>query len=145
MSPDTEEIVVNGQSVFLSILKVNILGRNAPAKAVASDYTAISCGPSERRSQRRQRSRWQAEATVRFGPQFDFDVGVNESGANEMRFAYMATDRPATHTSRPASATSISPTADPEGVAFEREPSLRHFHPAIKHGHEPAATGTCGR
>ena len=32
------------------------------------------------------------QATVRFGPQFDFDVGVNESGVDEMRFAYMVAD-----------------------------------------------------
>jgi hypothetical protein len=138
MSPDFENVMVSGQSVRVQILKVNILGRNAPAKGVASDYTQLSAVTVNGVPTGTNDPGGQLQATLRFGPQFDFDVGINDSGSDEMRFAYVATD--------PAGGSYIQAgfcNFDLTNCQIPREwrsssnMSLRHFHPAIKYGHDP--------
>jgi hypothetical protein len=137
MSPDTEQVTVNGQTVVQSIIKVNILGRNAPAKGIASDYTALSAVNVNDVPKGANDPDAKLQASVRFGPEFDFDVGVNDSGANEMRFAYVATD-PSGNSYIQAGFCSFDLTncQTPKEWRSSANLSLRHFHPAIKYGHD---------
>jgi hypothetical protein len=141
MSPDLESVTVdNTTTADVSILKVNILGRNAPAKAIASDYKAkglagtpvsgIPTGPNDPDSTR--------PGSVRFGPQFDFDVGVNETGGDEMRFAYMATDSTGLSYIQAGFCNfDLTNCATPKEWRSSSNMSVRQFHPAIKHGFDP--------
>jgi hypothetical protein len=69
-------------------LKLNLRNRNGNAIGLASDAVigeSVDLGPDASGT----------EITVRTGPQFAFDVGVNEANAPELRFVYMAADVPA--------------------------------------------------
>ena len=75
------------------------------------------------------------KATVRFGPQFDFDLGVNESGDNEMRFVYMATDSTGLSYIQAGFCNfALTNCGTPKEWRSSTNMSVRHFHPAIKHG-----------
>jgi hypothetical protein len=139
MAPDSE--TVTGIKDPVSILKVNILGRNAPPKAIGNDYksstvsaVAVNGVPTGAND-----PDGKLQATVRFGPQFDFDVGVNESGANEMRFAYMVADADTGISFIQAGFCNFDLTncQTPKEWRSSTNTSLRHFHPAIKHGFDP--------
>ena len=137
MSPDVESVMVNGQSVVVEILKVNILGRNAPARAIASDYTQLSQVAVNGVPNGANDPNGQLQATLRFGPQFDFDVGINDSGNEEMRFAYVATDSAGgSYIQAGFCNLDLSNCQLPPAWRSSSNMSVRHFHPAIKYGHD---------
>ena len=128
-----------------SILMINRLGRNADAMAVARNATRVRSAevagvpppdndPNE-------------QATIRFGPQYDFDIGTNEAGAPELRFVYLVTERDAV-TSEALSYVQVGYcdldlafcATPPEWTtaAYSDECRGRHcprqFHPTIKYG-----------
>jgi hypothetical protein len=140
MSPDSESIMVGTNQVAVSILKVNILGRNAPAKAIASDYKIGTLGAARVNGVPTGANDpdGKLQATVRFGPQFDFDVGVNENGGNEMRFAYMATDATGlSYIQAGFCSFDLTTCGTPKEWRSSLNASVRHFHPAIKYGFDP--------
>jgi hypothetical protein len=68
-----------------AILKVNVRNRNANAVGLASDAVigeAVFFGTDANGT----------AISLRTGPQFAYDIGTNEVGAQEMRFVYMAAD-----------------------------------------------------
>jgi hypothetical protein len=68
-------------------LKLNLRNRNGGPIGLASDAVigeSVDLGPDANGT----------EITLRTGPQFAFDVGVNEKMAPELRFVYMAADVP---------------------------------------------------
>jgi hypothetical protein len=74
-------------SVVPAHLKFNLRNRNRGPIGLASDAVigeSVDLGPDASGT----------EITLRTGPQFAFDVGVNESMAPELRFVYMAADVP---------------------------------------------------
>jgi hypothetical protein len=129
--------MVNGQTVGVHILKVNILGRSAPAKGVASDYTALQAVQVNGVPTGANDPNGQLQATLRFGPQFDFDLGINDDGNEEMRFAYVASD-PAggSYIQAGFCNTDLTNCQLPREWRSSSNMSLRHFHPAIKYGHD---------
>jgi alpha-tubulin suppressor-like RCC1 family protein len=115
-------------------LKINIRGRNAGPITLATDAViaeAVNLGPV---------SLMGTTLTIRTGPQFDYDFGVNELGQPEMRFVYAAVNRGAQDFHLQAGFCTM--TANPSchlPVQWRTQAfnSARALFPAIKFGFTP--------
>jgi hypothetical protein len=89
LSPTTAQSSDGRTSLVPAHLKINLRDRSGGPIGLAEDAVigeSVDLGPGANGT----------ELTMRTGPQFAFDVGVNEVNAPELRFVYMAADVPAT-------------------------------------------------
>jgi hypothetical protein len=106
-------------------LKVNIRERNGAPVLLAADalsefaIDAFSTGD------------------VRTGPQFAFDIGLNESGQKEMRFVYIVGDSSGIYLRAGFCAPDLSSCTRPAAWRTTPFNGPAYFHPAIKFGHDP--------
>ena len=134
MSLDQRSTFINNVSTTVNDLKVNILGRNAAARVVAGDHTFASEIPITGVPTGLNDPMMQLSPTIRFGPQFDFDVGKNEAGVDEMRFVYLATSGGASYVQAGYCTTDLSTCVTPPEWRSTMNPTLKQFHPTIKYG-----------
>ena len=114
-------------------LRVNIHGRNSAFKVIAPNaHTPFSVQfPNDAFGQ----------VFVRTGPQFAFDIGTNESGQKEMRFAYVADEGGQSFIQAGFCTMDLSDCERPVEWRLPSSAAPVEFHPAIKFGRTDAATG----
>jgi hypothetical protein len=114
-------------------LKVNIHGQNRAFKVLASNaHTPFSV---------RFGTDGFGEVWVRTGPQFAFDIGVNEAGQKEMRFVYVASENGLAFMQAGFCTMDLSDCQRPVEWRLPAFGSVGEFHPAIKFGKTDNATG----
>jgi hypothetical protein len=119
-----------------SQLKVNIHGRNAPFKLVADDHQPLPFSVA-------LLPLLGQPSGVRTGPQFAFDIGVNEDGQKEMRFVYAAND-PVTNTSYLQAGYCAIDLSVCQRPAVWKLPAFSkpiEFQPSLKFGVTDSSTG----
>ncbi len=109
----------------LEDLKVNIRERNAPPVLLAADALSEFAIPAF------------STGDLRTGPQFSFDIGINESGQPEMRFVYISADSTGVMLRAGFCTTDLSSCSIPAAWRTPAFASPFTFHPAIKFGHDP--------
>jgi hypothetical protein len=114
-------------------LKVNIHGQNRPFKVIASNaHTPFSVQfPND----------GFGGVFVRTGPQFAFDIGVNEAGQKEMRFVYVASEGGLSFMQAGFCTMDLSDCQRPAEWRLPAFGSPGEFHPAIKFGKTDPVTG----
>jgi hypothetical protein len=114
-------------------LKVNIHGQNRAFKIAAPNaHTPFSIPFG---------SDAFGEVWVRTGPQFAFDIGVNESGQKEMRFVYVAAEGEQSFMQAGFCTMDLSDCQRPVEWRLPAAKGPAEFHPAIKFGKTDDATG----
>lgn len=129
------------------VLKVNFLGRNAPPKGLSSFITPDDATPVNGVPNGLNDPNGQMQDSIRFGPQFDFDIGKNEAGQDEMRYVYLAKGPDSAGTGATLGLVQGGFCTIDLGTCFEPpewhsevfqiidgQRGHRQFHPAIKYG-----------
>lgn len=117
-----------------NILKANIHGRNTPFFVVASDHQIAMDVPFPVDAAMRR-------VNVRTGPQFAFDIGVNEAGQREMRFIYAARDASGSFLQGGFCTIDLADCQRPAQWRMPASGVPLFFHPAIKFGVTDTTTG----
>jgi hypothetical protein len=135
----SRDLRTSNDVVVVNDLKVNILGRNA-APVVLTGSIATARAVSVTGIPRAAHDPTGVlQASLRFGPQFDFDVGKNEAGQDEMRFIYLASARDDAGTlftfmQAGFCNMDLSQCSQPPAWRSAINTQASQFHPTIKYG-----------
>jgi hypothetical protein len=133
---------VTGTTVVANDLKVNILGRNAAPVVLTTSHALLNAVSVTGIPNAAHDPNGQLAASLRFGPQFDFDVGKNEAGQDEMRFIFIASGSDDSGTSfvwmqGGFCNMDLSSCTTPPAWRSAINQQATQFHPTIKYGFDP--------
>jgi hypothetical protein len=125
--------------ITVNDLKVNILGRNAAPVVLSGASATVNAVSVSGIPNAAHDPTGQLAASLRFGPQFDFDVGKNEAGQDEMRFIYLASARDGSGTlftfmQGGFCNMDLSQCSQPPAWRSAINTQASQFHPTIKYG-----------
>ena len=106
-------------------LKVNLRDRNGAPVVLATD------------ARTNHDVFFSGDRAIRTGPQYAFDIGVNESGQPEMRFVYIAFGAGTTFLQAGFCNLDLTSCSRPFEWRAPAGTTPLQFHPAIKFGHDP--------
>ncbi len=135
----SRDLRTSNNGVTVNDLKVNILGRNAAPVVLTGASATVNAVSVTGVPTAAHDPTGQLQASLRFGPQFDFDVGKNEAGQDEMRFIYLASARDDAGTSFTFMQAGhcnmdLSQCSQPPAWRSAINTQASQFHPTIKYG-----------
>lgn len=133
---DRTVTLTDGSATKVRDLKVALLDSNLDAKVVADDMSQAKALRVNGVPRALNDTFDDMSDDLRFGPEFDFDVGKNENGEDEMRFVYLAGSDSNTYVQAGRCASDLSASERPARWRSTIYSSAKQMHPSIKYGYD---------